>query len=380
MKVALLFLNYGPYHLARLAAATRECRKLGWEVVGIELARLQAEYDWRTGDAERAAPVFTVAAGGPLESVPYARLIRGLRRQLSEVSPDVVAIAGYAHPAMLSALAWCRWRGRPAILFSESNEFDAPRDRWRERMKGLIVKGFKAALVGGRSSQQYLRKLGMPPDAIFFGYDVVDNDSFDPSRLKALPRPTEQPYFLAVNRFVPKKNLSSLLNAYALYRRRSGPGAWRLVLCGDGPLRGEVEGLAGGLGLGGAVEFPGFLQQPELLPYFAHAGCFILASTEEQWGLVVNEAMAAGLPVLVSERCGCFQDLVAGGGNGYGFDPTDVERLAGLMSEVASDGAKRERMGEASLERIKKFTPSHFADGLAAAVLYATGRDGYRRL
>jgi len=380
MKVALLFLNYGPYHLARLAAATRECKELGWEVVGIELARLQAEYDWKTSDAERTAPIITVVADKSLESVSYIRLIRGLQRQLAKVNPDVVAIAGYAHPAMLSALIWCRLRGKPAILFSESNEFDAPRNYWRELIKSVIVKGFKAALVGGKASQQYLKKLGMPPDGIFFGYDVVDNDSFDSSKIKALPPPIEHPYFLAVNRFVPKKNLLFLLHAYALYRRRSGSDAWRLVLCGDGPLRGEAEELAVELGVEGCVEFPGFLQQPELLPYFAHAGCFILASIEEQWGLVVNEAMAAGLPVLVSERCGCFQDLVMHGGNGYGFDPTDVERLADLMFKVASDDAKREKMQKASLERIKQFTPSYFADGLAAAVRYGAGLNKFRRL
>ena len=73
-----------------------------------------------------------------------------------------------------------------------------------------------------------------------------------------------------------------------------------------------------------------------LLPYFAHASCFVHASIQEQWGLVVNEAMAAGLPVMVSNRCGCFDELVVEGKTGFGFDPSKVSELANLMLKVGS--------------------------------------------
>jgi glycosyltransferase involved in cell wall biosynthesis len=99
------------------------------------------------------------------------------------------------------------------------------------------------------------------------------------------------------------------------------------------------------------------------------------ASTTEQWGLVVNEAMAAGLPVLVSDRCGCAPDLVEVGVNGFTFDPCGVEELAGLMQRVAAmtDG-QRDAMGRASQRIIADWGPERFADGLMQAVQAALRR------
>ncbi|MEL6166319.1 MAG: glycosyltransferase family 4 protein, partial [Cyanobacteria bacterium J06628_3] len=116
---------------------------------------------------------------------------------------------------------------------------------------------------------------------------------------------------------------------------------------------------------------PGFLQQDDLLPYFAHAKCFIHASIQEQWGLVVNEAMAAGLPVLVSKRCGCYEDLIIENVNGFGFDPENSQQLSQLMLKISSGEVKLEKMSQASLEHIQKFSPDYFAEGLIQAVEYA---------
>ena len=129
-------------------------------------------------------------------------------------------------------------------------------------------------------------------------------------------------YFLASARFIEKKNLSGLLHAYAAYRRATPDDPWSLVVLGDGELRPELERLRGELGLDDVVSFPGYRSYQELPAYYGLASCFVHASTTEQWGLVVNEAMAAGLPVLVSNRCGCAANLVQEdgvqeGGNGF---------------------------------------------------------------
>ncbi len=116
------------------------------------------------------------------------------------------------------------------------------------------------------------------------------------------------------------------------------------------------------------IHFPGFLKQDQLLPYFAHAGCFVHASIEEQWGLVVNEAMAAGLPVIVSNRCGCFQDLVVEGKNGFGFSPNDTKRLTQLLAVVSQNPVQRDSMSQASLALISQFDASRFGTGLVEAV------------
>jgi glycosyltransferase involved in cell wall biosynthesis len=173
---------------------------------------------------------------------------------------------------------------------------------------------------------------------------------------------------LASARFRPKKNLSGLLKAYAAYRERlSRDEGLDLVVLGDGPLREKIEATRTELELEGCVHFPGFKQYDDLPAYYGLAEFFVHASTTEQWGLVVNEAMAAGLPVLVSERCGCAQDLVADGQNGWTFDPENLSELADLLVRMACKSREEDKMGRASRRIIEKWGPSAFSQGLKNA-------------
>ncbi|MBD1889379.1 glycosyltransferase [Coleofasciculus sp. FACHB-SPT9] len=363
--LAILFTNYGPYHVARLEGCQQVYRQSNWNVVGLELACSQAAYAWRP---ENKTNVVSIFPDQQLEQIKFVRLIQRFFTVLSEVSPDALAIAGYARPTMLLALLWCLWHGKIAILLSDSKEDDAPRSWWRETLKSWILKGYKAALVAGQTHKSYLVKLGMAPNTIFLGYDVVANEIFSPQKIKCLPRPVEKPYFLAVNRFIPEKNIFGLISSYAAYYQKADSRAWDLVLCGDGQLRCQIEQYIAELALQNVVHLPGFLQQNELLPYLAHASCFVHASIKDTWGLVVNEAMAAGLPVLVSKRCGCFEDLVIEGKNGFGFAPEKPEQLAELMRKISSKTVDLKVMGAASFEHIQNFSPIYFAESLMQAV------------
>ena len=184
-----------------------------------------------------------------------------------------------------------------------------------------------------------------------------------------------QRFFLAASRFIAKKNLIRLLDAYAAYRQRAGADAWHLVLLGDGELRSEVESRIARPDLAGPVVLAGFKQYDELPRYYGLASAFVHASTTEQWGLVVNEAMASGLPVLVSNRCGCAPDLVEDGVNGFTFDPYDVQALAGLMQRVAAmTDERRDAMRRAGQRIIADWGPERFADGLMRAAEAAMRR------
>jgi glycosyltransferase involved in cell wall biosynthesis len=183
-------------------------------------------------------------------------------------------------------------------------------------------------------------------------------------------------YFLASARFVEKKNLFRLVQAYALYRekaesRKQKAEIWDLVLLGDGPLRKALDTQLSTLNLHNHVRLPGFKQYDELPAYFGLAGAFVHASTTEQWGLVVNEAMASGLPVLVSSRCGCAADLVQEGVNGFTFDPRDIEQLAELMLRVSDCQFPISDFGAASRRIISAWGPEQFANGLRNAVAVA---------
>jgi glycosyltransferase involved in cell wall biosynthesis len=293
-----------------------------------------------------------------------------------------VAVPGWSHPAALAALAWARCRSRAAVLMSDSTAWDEPRLWHKETVKRLIVSRFGAALVAGKAHASYLARLGMEPERIATGYDVVDNTHFargvELVRAGAVAerarRGLHSGYFLASARFVKKKNLFRLLRAYARYRAAAEADPWGLVVLGDGPLRTPLEALRAELGLADCVALPGFKQYDELPLYYGLAGAFVHPSTTEQWGLVVNEAMAAGLPVLVSRRCGCAIDLVETGENGFCFDPYDVEELARLLRQVAGGTFDLGDMGRASARIIAAWSPQAFAEGMQTALAVATAR------
>lgn len=371
VKLTQVCCNYGPYHLARIEGLVNRCKDKKWEIFGIELSRSEEEYPWQIKVDQLPCEIISLIHNFSLEKSKFSDLIGKLISVLNRTTPDAVAISGYARPSMLVALLWCLWNRKPAILLSETTEYDETRSWWKEKIKTLLVKKYKAALVGGQPQKRYLIKLGMPSECIFLGYDVVGNDIFHPNQIKSLSCPLDKPFFLAINRFVSKKNLAFLLFAYGNYRQIVGTKAWDLVLCGDGELRLEIEEQITNQGIQDYVHLPGFMQQDQLLPYFAHAKCFIHASIQEQWGLVVNEAMAAGLPVLVSNRCGCYEDLIIEGVNGFGFDPENSRQLTELMQKMSSGAIDLNKMGQAASEHIQEFSPDYFAQGLMQAVEYA---------
>ncbi|MCS4047506.1 glycosyltransferase involved in cell wall biosynthesis [Salinibacter ruber] len=258
---------------------------------------------------------------------------------------------------------------------SESTGHDFERSWWRERAKKRIVSHFAAGLVGGTPHRAYLRELGVSKDSIFTGYDVVDNEHFaagaevvrNSGQNSRDQHSLPDQYFLASGRFVPKKNFPRLIKAFAHYRRRVSSEGWDLVLLGEGPERDAIEETIDTEDVRESVHLPGFKQYGELPSYYGLAGAFVHASTREQWGLVVNEAMAAGLPVLVSDRCGCAPDLVDEGRNGFTFDPYDPSDLAGYMHRIAHRDVDREKMGVTSRDIITNWGPERFATGLREA-------------
>ncbi|MFN8709109.1 MAG: glycosyltransferase, partial [Planctomyces sp.] len=142
----------------------------------------------------------------------------------------------------------------------------------------------------------------------------------------------ERKYFLATNRFIHRKNLAGLLNAFLIFLQESEVAdLWDLVLLGDGPQKEELLKLVSHLNLESRVHFPGFQSYSDICRWYAFADVFIHPALSEQWGLVVNEAMAAGLPTIVSSACGCVPDLVVHGATGMTFDPQQPHQLTALM-------------------------------------------------
>lgn len=369
MKLAILFDHFGPYHLARLRAAAQH-----GETLGVEFTGRSREYAWDLAD--RSGLRLESLQSGEASSPPLApaQLRAALAASLTAFAPDVVAVPGWSSHGALSALDWCLRCRVPAVVMSESTAHDEIRRPWKEAIKRRLVGLYASALAGGRAHADYLVQLGMATHKISLGYDAVDNVHF----AKSEPQQERAGQgFLASARFIEKKNLPGLLRAYARYREitstdPSSVPPWSLRLLGDGPLRPLLEKLILDLGLQTSVTMPGFKQYDELPGHYASAGAFIHASTTEQWGLVVNEAMASGLPVLVSNRCGCAPDLVVNGLNGFTFDPSDIEAIAQVMKSMATlPENERKVMGSESRRIISQWGPSRFGSGLHEAAVNA---------
>lgn len=374
MRVAVIWSRFGPYHLSRLRAAQRLFAARGGSVLGIEVAGEGCVYGWQreeTHDFERV----TLFPDSPYEAQTRTAVAQRVYAALDEGRPDAVAANGYSLAEARAALRWCRRSRRCAVLLSDSKADDARRRWWREAIKGAIVRRFDAAFVAGKPHVDYIAALGMPRERIFTGCDVVDNDYFqrraaegrEPGFNRAALHIPDRLYFLAVSRFIPRKNLLRLMQAYAGYARAVGTEPWDLVLLGEGPQRGELEAAARRLRPGHAA-LPGFRQIDELPFWYGLAAAFIHPALQDQWGLAVNEAMAAGLPVLVSRRAGCAQDLVEEGRNGWLFDPASADEMADAMLRLHRLSPQERRcLGRCSQESIQGWGPERFAQSLWAA-------------
>lgn len=389
MKIAFFFTNIGFYHLARLEAALEACAKIGWAMEAVQLTDNSLEHNW--GDAARntTVPINTLIPNtnaSEHEATPQA--IPSVSEDaisacFGNISPDVVFLPGWSGSASQKILKWARKNKIPAVVMSESKRDDQPRKFWKEAIKSwLYVSRFSAALVGGDAHANYVAELGIPKRKIFRGYDCIDNAYFEKAaetvRSKPVQTRKQNPkmpngqYFLSAFRFMPRKNGLKLIQAYSMYQKFVDD-PWDLVICGNGTQLTEMEQSIDSLELKGKVHLAGFLNYQEVCHWYGLANALVHPALQEQWGLVVNEACAAGLPILCSHTVGSAKHLVRDQENGYLFDPTNTEEISNAMAKLhKTDEDARARMGRLSQHLVAGFTTTHFASGAISAAMAAT--------
>ncbi len=372
IKVLWHWLSMGPYHFARMAAVA------GRPEIDLTVVETtsRGDHDWKRNGAAAAFPHVTLSRERRSKQV-LAETRGALEEALARHAPDVVVAAGYSEEhSRRAALQYAQTHpGARCLLWSESTAVDQRRFWLAERLKSLVVCRFDGALVAGSRHAEYLERLSMPAERICIVGGCVDNKRFFRKAEEApqvadwnFGRTVAAPYFLYVGRFVRQKNLHTLLQAFHRYRRKWPGRAWDLVLVGSGPEESRLRGAIRDQGIQG-VHFAGFRQADELPAFYANAGCFVLPSAEEPWGLVTNEAMASSLPVIVSRRCGCAPELVQEGHNGFTFDPNDIKGLARVLETVwQMPLCERERLGAESRRIIEGFSPELFAERSAAHI------------
>lgn len=299
-------------------------------------------------------------------------LNRGLPESLRNFAPEVIVCGGYNYVSSWQALRWAKRQQVPFVLWSESTGNDirnkhAP----TEFLKSKFVGSCDGFVVPGQSARDYLLSLGVKAEEISIAPNAVDTALFASVGAEVRQHEAElranlalpERYFLFVGRLVQAKGVLDLLEAYdrlpPTLREEVG-----LVFAGEGPMRAELESRARDIHPG-TVHFAGFVHREALAAYYALAECFVFPTRTDPWGLVVNEAMACGLPVICTRVAGCAADLVQE--NGRLVSVGEVAELSRAMEEMATQAEVRVQMGQQSRQRIEAYSPERCAAGLALA-------------
>lgn len=294
--------------------------------------------------------------------------------ELIRYSPDIIITGGYQHPSYLLAMLYAKIFKKRIILWCESNKYDYRHSHsLRDGYKRWFVKNCSGYVVPGRASFEYLLSLGASSEKIFTALNSVDNDYFIQSCDKyrqdreTFRRTRGYPgkLILYVGRLIEQKGVSDLLMAFQMISGKQPE--WGLLLVGSGEQEKEYRDHCRIKEIKN-VFFTGFIHQEDIPVYYAISDCLVLPTHSDPWGLVLNEAMASGLPVICSNVAGAACDLVRPGENGYIFKKGDVNQLAAYISDILSDDKKRTVMGKKSLDIIKDYSPAGAARGFIRAI------------
>jgi glycosyltransferase involved in cell wall biosynthesis len=298
-----------------------------------------------TGELGKAQYPYSIGFAGNAEAGPKYQACKKLWNLLQKTRPEVVILGGYFELATWIGLAWVKLKRKKTILWFESNQFDFPRVMWKEWLKRQFVQRCDYAHVYGVSNAEYVAHLGMPADRIVMKQAVCDVGLFIAIKPDFTNR-GETRRLTYVGRLSPEKNLLELLSAIRDIAKPESPGALSLRLVGYGPQEGELKAYVRNAGLEAIVEFCGAKAQTELCHIFRDSDALVLPSVHEVWGLTVQEGQCAGLPVIVSNRCGCAADVVSPA-TGWLFDVNDKRSFRNaLMAFIAAEKEELRAKGE----------------------------------
>ncbi|WP_420149232.1 glycosyltransferase family 4 protein [Spirosoma sp.] len=313
------------------------------------------------------------------EEITVKERSKALFHHVRKFRPDVITLTGYYDPAQIMLLLWAKMTGIRVIMQNESTAADHQRGNWKEALKRSIFRLCDGFFCFGNQSADYLIQLGVRPEKILLRKNAVDNNAIRAGYEQALINREQQQQalglrpnnFVFVGRLIAFKNLSMLLTAFAEAQKQSAQAAgWGLILLGDGPEHDQLSHQIKALNLTVSVRLiPGrpWYQVPEVL---AMSNALVLPSRSEPWGLVVNEAMACGMPVLVSDRCGCVPDLVQDGKNGFIFSPDQPDQLTQLLLRFINEQVNVSEMSRWAQKLIAPYAPEVVAQEMLNGFTY----------
>lgn len=289
----------------------------------------------------------------------------------------VIFMLGWGSVTALLGILTCRLTGTPFFLYGDSS-FPPPEITLRARLRARFLRALFGMTTGfmtsGVLNADYYAHYGAARARFFLLPWAVDNDRFaaagrlEPGERNALRTrygiADDAIVFLFSAKLIARKDPFALLKAYERMQRRDRAA---VVFMGNGVLREPLETYACEHGLGG-VHFTSFVNQTALPKHYAIADVFVLPSLVEPRGAVINEAMAVGLPVVTTDRCGSIGDIVLDGDNAFIYPAGDDGALTAIMDRLTIDDALRARMGQRSREIIAMWDYARGVEGVKAAL------------
>ncbi|MGA2264757.1 MAG: glycosyltransferase family 4 protein [Acidobacteriota bacterium] len=377
MKLIVCHTDYRLYWPARFRALREFLAEKGIQMRVVEIAGKGSPYAFAENQSCKCGDWDVLFPQLPMEAIGSRKASAAVFKALEDWNPDIVMAGPIAFPSGATAVRWASHRKKPVIIADDVRVADVPRNALVNWVKRRIYANVDAVLLPAPARIRDYEFWGVPRGRMFFGLNAVDNDFFairsekaraDAERLRSewnLP----DKFVLGVGRQVAKKNWLTLLEAWDLYRQRCTDSSMHLVLVGNGPDRNRLENSVRSLALQD-VHLRDFASQEDIAALYGLAHGLVLPSHHgETWGLVVNEAMASGLPVLVSRECGCAASLVEEGGNGWCFAPDAAEEMATCLLKLCDlSQQQRGQMGRRSREIIADWGLRRFCQGVWEAI------------
>lgn len=376
MRVLFTHTDFRIYWPARLNALNTFLTDKGFEFFVVEIAGEGSPYNFAGENHSHPDYWHCLFPDKKMEEISASIANKALIRKLDELMPDIVFSGAIAFPSGAASVCWANKNRKKVVIFDDARLTDVPRSLLVEYIKKNIYSCVDAIFCPSPAWIDSFNHFGFNREQLFYGVDVVDNIFWARSEYPSESSPVGSKYFLTVGRQIPKKNFIFLLRSYNKYVMNV-TDPLHLVFVGDGPEHEQLRSLVRVNDLNNLVHFYPFMSQKELKPFYHNASWFILPSRfGETWGLVVNEAMASGLPVLVSEQVGCASSLVKEGENGYTFSPEDENELSGLLFKMGNlNNDKRKDMGLRSMEIINEWGLDRFFIGAFEAIKYVSSHD-----
>lgn len=349
-NILLIWDRMGDYHRARWRELQAQCSNR--KVYAADLFQVDTLYQWENTSYTEG---YLMLTEGTVSELNTTIALNTFSQIIQEKQIGYVCIPGYGRAVYLRMLLLARQKGVKVLLFAESWY---PGNRIFDKVKGKILNLLvNCFLVSGlRAEQHFNKRLYIPSHKILKGYSAVDHIHFNKAQNL---RNWNSKVLLCIARYAEEKNLFLLLKAFK--ESELVEKGWHLHLVGDGPLRKNLEQYISENNLQHHVSLEGWKSYTLLPDVYAQASCFILPSTFEPWGLVVNEAMASHLPVIVSDAVGCLPDLIDPD-NGWSFPANDVVSLSHILNVMGNLSAdERMKMGNVSAAKIEEFNLSTWA-------------------